>query len=66
MYQREFDPILRLGEISRLLSRSVSSLNRDRRLGMFPQPIRIGRRAVGWRRSQIEAWLEEREGRRDA
>lgn len=62
----EFDPVLRLAEITRLLSRSASSINRDRRLGLFPSPIRIGRRAVGWRRSEIEAWLKEREGRRDA
>ena len=62
----EFDPVLRLAEIARLLSRSASSINRDRRLGLFPPPIRIGRRSVGWRRSQIEAWLQEREGARDA
>lgn len=62
----EFDPVLRLSEISQLLSRSASSINRDRRLGVFPSPIRLGPRAVGWRRSQIEAWLKEREGRSDA
>lgn len=62
----EFDPVLRLAEIARLLSRSASSINRDRRLGLFPSPIRIGRRAVGWRRSRIEAWLKEREDGCDA
>lgn len=29
--------------------------------GIFPKPIRIGSRAVGWRRSEIEAWLKSRE-----
>ena len=26
----------------------------------FPQPVRIGKRAVGWRKSEIDAWLETR------
>lgn len=37
----EFDPVLRLAEIARLLSRSASSINRDRRLGLFPSPISV-------------------------
>lgn len=27
----------------------------------FPKPLRLGRRAVGWRASDIAAWLETRE-----
>jgi len=26
--------------------------------GRFPRPIKIGRRAVGWRASDVEEWLE--------
>lgn len=29
--------------------------------GDFPKPIRIGRRAVAWRESDIAAWLAERQ-----
>ncbi|MBY6203178.1 AlpA family phage regulatory protein [Maritalea mobilis] len=29
----------------------------------FPAPVKLGSRAVGWRRSDIEAWLESREAR---
>ena len=29
--------------------------------GEFPAPVRLGARAVGWRRSEIEAWLAARE-----
>lgn len=29
--------------------------------GSFPKPIRLGKRAVGWRESQINEWLTERE-----
>jgi len=28
--------------------------------GEFPAPVKLGARAVGWRRSDIEAWLESR------
>ena len=26
--------------------------------GSFPTPVRLGSRAVGWRRSDIEEWLD--------
>lgn len=29
--------------------------------GTFPAPIKLGVRAVGWRRSDVEAWLASRE-----
>lgn len=28
--------------------------------GHFPAPVRLGHRAVGWRRSEVEAWLQSR------
>lgn len=28
--------------------------------GEFPRPIRLGRRAVGWREDEIEDWLDSR------
>ena len=31
--------------------------------GDFPAPVRLGARAVGWRRSDIEEWLNSREKR---
>lgn len=34
--------------------------------GTFPRPIRLGKRAVGWRDSDIAAWLESREKEGDA
>ena len=26
----------------------------------FPRPIRIGRRAVGWKKNDVEAWIADR------
>jgi prophage regulatory protein len=28
--------------------------------GAFPRPIRLGRRAVGWRAADVDSWLESR------
>jgi prophage regulatory protein len=28
------------------------------REGRFPKPVRIGPRAVGWRESDIQAWMD--------
>ncbi len=40
------------------LSRSSLYAMMDR--GEFPRPIRIGKRAVAWPQSAIEAWLANR------
>lgn len=29
----------------------------------FPRPVRLGQRAVGWRESDVAAWLESRQSR---
>lgn len=55
------DPILRIREVSGMLSRSVSAINRDRKAGVFPAHIQLGPRCVGWRLSTINRWLEARE-----
>jgi len=26
--------------------------------GLFPKPVKIGKRAVGWRKSDLDAWLD--------
>lgn len=31
--------------------------------GRFPAPIRIGSRAIGWKRSDVLAWLDSRQRR---
>lgn len=29
--------------------------------GEFPAPLRLSERAIGWRRADVEAWIESRE-----
>ena len=34
--------------------------------GTFPEPVRLGPRARGWRENEIEAWITARTQERDA
>lgn len=33
--------------------------------GRFPKPVRIGRKAVGWVESEVDAWIKARIDERD-
>lgn len=33
--------------------------------GLFPKPIRLGRRAVGWSVAELESWERERAAERE-
>ena len=54
------DRLLTRREVETRCSLSRSSLYRLMRQGMFPEPIRVGVRAVRWPASEIEAWLSDR------
>ena len=47
-----------------LIGLSLATLWRLRRRGDLPEPIRLSPGCVGWRSSDIEAWLSARVGRR--
>lgn len=53
--------ILRFGEIERLLRLSKATVYRLIARGEFPRPIKLGPRAVGWRRCEVAEWLDARE-----
>jgi excisionase family DNA binding protein len=44
-------------ELARLLSVSLSTVKRLRASGEGPPVIRIGKRAIRYRRSDVQAWL---------
>ena len=55
------DPLLlSRADVERLCGLSTSSLYRAMRQGDFPEPLRIGARAVRWRSDEIGAWIEGR------
>lgn len=54
------DRILREEETKMRTGRSRVQRWRDVKAGKFPAPIQLGPRAIGWRESDIDAWLNSR------
>jgi prophage regulatory protein len=54
-------PIHRLPQILRMTGLSTSTIYDMMARGDFPRPLRLGKRAVGWRESDLTAWLDSRE-----
>ena len=52
--------ILRPRQVIECLKVSRATLDRWRAKGLFPPPIQLGPTAIGWRRSDVEAWLDSR------
>jgi prophage regulatory protein len=57
--------VIRLHELEKLTGRKRSSVYEDMAAGRLPKPIKIGPRAVGWLRSDIDKWLAGRVAERD-
>jgi prophage regulatory protein len=58
------DTILKLTEVKAITRRSRSSIYAAIAENDFPQPIKIGKRSVGWIECEIAAWVEARKTRR--
>lgn len=56
MYER----ILRRPEVEHLTGQSRSSIYQKIAEGTFPEPVKLGPRAVGWPESAIQQWIEDR------
>jgi prophage regulatory protein len=52
------DAILRLPGVLHAAGFKRSTLYRLIAAGRFPRPVALGPRAVGWRESDITAWIE--------
>lgn len=52
--------VIRRNELSQITGLSMTTLWRQERDGYFPARIRLTNHSVGWRRSDIEAWLATR------
>lgn len=51
---------LRSREVQKVTGLSQSTIYRRMHEGSFPRQFRIGMRAVGWRREDIEVWARQR------
>jgi prophage regulatory protein len=52
--------VYRRPEVERITGLSRSTLYAMMADGSFPKPVKLGKRAVGWREADIIAWLESR------
>jgi prophage regulatory protein len=50
--------ILRLPQVIRFTGLSRTNIYRRIAAGTFPAPVALGPRAVGWRESDIESWID--------
>jgi prophage regulatory protein len=57
--------IIRRLEVEKICGLSRSSIYSQMAEGIFPKPIKIGRKAVGWLESEIEQLQADRIARRD-
>ena len=55
------DRIVRPAEAVKITGRSLASIWRDEQAGNFPQKVRIGQNAVGYKLFSLMEWLESRE-----
>ncbi|WP_112184624.1 AlpA family phage regulatory protein [Ralstonia sp. GX3-BWBA] len=54
------DKILRLPAVLSITGTGKTTLYEWMKLDLFPRQIRLGSRAVGWRASEVAAWLASR------
>ncbi len=54
------DILLTRQQVEALCRLSTSSIYRLMHDELFPEPIRVGRRAVRWYASEVDAWLASR------
>lgn len=54
------DAMLKRSEVEAATGLSRSTIYRLMRLGQFPEPIRVGARAVRWPFSEVKKFLSER------
>ena len=54
------DRLMRREQVEQRTGLARTTIYRKMRDGSFPQPIRVGVRAVRWPSSEIEAWLASR------
>lgn len=57
------EEILRKPRVLAIVGLGNTSLYEATKRGDFPAPVKLGVRAVGWRRSDVEAWLASRESK---
>ena len=55
------DRLMRRKEVEEMVGLACSTIYLFMDEGKFPRPIRVGPRAVRWRRSAVEGWIKAQE-----
>jgi prophage regulatory protein len=55
------EEILRLPRVTATIGMGRSWIYLAVQEGRFPAPIQLGARAIGWKRSDVQAWLDSRQ-----
>lgn len=62
--------VYRIGDLQRVIGLSKWTVYKLMKTGDFPQPIQLTSKAVGWRASDVEKWVNDRQptalGQQDA
>jgi prophage regulatory protein len=53
-------PLLRMSKVVRMIGLGRSTIYRMIAANEFPRPVRVGRRAVAWRRADLDRWSADR------
>ena len=61
----ELSPLLRTEQVAELLGCSTKHVQNLYKAGTFPSRTRVSERIIGWRESDIEAWLLNQREERD-
>jgi prophage regulatory protein len=64
--QSRRDRILREPEVSELTGLSRTTRWRLAKKGRFPAPVPLSEHAVGWKESELQAWIEARQPKHTA
>lgn len=63
--QADIDRIVRKKELTGLLGVSITTIYRWIKTEGLPKPLKLGANSVGWRLSEVQAWLDSRERDRE-
>jgi prophage regulatory protein len=55
------EQILRFGALSEIVGLKRTAIYQKIKDGEFPAPVELGKRARGWRRSEVESWISKRQ-----
>ena len=56
----DIDRLMRRHEVQQRTGLACTTIYRKMREGSFPEPVKVGARAVRWTASEIEKWLSGR------